>query len=462
MTPCIAPIWFVHAGHTKFSQELSSILNSASISAVKMEPQDVRGTWQTVRPRMVLLGAAPDAAYEGLELLRWLRQRDIQLPLFIFVTQSSEDLAIAALRAGVTDFFRWPWRGSEIVVSIRKGSSHLQESQDAMAGVERTAGADEAEIVGASAHMEHIRQQVRLAAFSDCNVLVTGETGTGKALVANLIHKQSSRSMNRFVCLNCAAIPEGLLESELFGYNRGAFTGATAAKSGRLVHADHGTIFLDEIGDMTPSAQAKLLRAIESRQIQRLGDTREIKIDVRVVAATNQNLEQHMESGQFRRDLYYRLNVFRLELPPLREHPQDIPLLVKQFVDSWNRSSNRQTEGLTDEAVQDLLPHNWPGNVRELRNVLESILVSSFSPRASISDFPLAFRKLLGESTNTGHSEREKLLSALLATNWNKSRAAASLNWSRMTVYRKLARYRLDPKCLGGSLSSGGGLSKSL
>jgi len=268
--------------------------------------------------------------------------------------------------------------------------------------------------------------------------------------------------MNRFVCLNCAAIPEGLLESELFGYNRGAFTGATAAKSGRLVHADRGTIFLDEIGDMAPSAQAKILRAIESRQIQRLGDTREIKIDVRVVAATNQNLEQHMESGQFRRDLYYRLNVFRLELPPLREHPQDIPLLVKQFVDSWNRSSNRQTEGLTDEAVQALLTHNWPGNVRELRNVLESILVSSFSPRASISDFPLAFLKLLAESRNTGHSEREKLLSALLETNWNKSRTAARLNWSRMTVYRKLARYHLDPKCLGGSLSSVGGLPKSL
>jgi transcriptional regulator with PAS, ATPase and Fis domain len=298
--------------------------------------------------------------------------------------------------------------------------------------------------VGSIATIAELNTQVTRIAASNSNVLITGETGTGKELVASAIHQLSARSHKPFISLNCAAIPDALAESEFFGHERGAFTGAYLRNQGSLEAAHQGTVFLDEVGDMSAGTQAKLLRVIENKEFRRLGGKTPIKVDVRFIAATNRNLEEMAGAGRFREDLYYRLNIARVHLLPLRERKEDIPILIRHYVQEFGAShNNRLTE--TDEVWECLLNYDWPGNVRELKNALESAFVNSAGGRISISDLPCEFRKRCSQLTSTCPSERQALLSALLQTKWNKSRAAEQLRWSRMTLYRKMRKYRIPP-----------------
>ena len=275
-------------------------------------------------------------------------------------------------------------------------------------------------------------------------MLILGETGAGKELVAELIHQNGARAAKPFVCINTAAIPDALLENELFGHERGAFTGATTMHSGKLAAAQGGTIFLDEIGDVSLAIQAKLLRAIESKSIYRLGSVRSVQIDLRILAATNNDLERAIEQGRFRRDLYYRLNVIRVEVPPLRARVDDIPMLVGHYVLRFNRELGRTVRGLSTRAMDTLCAYAWPGNVRELRNVIEALLVNLSPETTGVVDVPPEVMRRLAVAVSAPVSERERLLGALAETNWNKTRAATKLRMSRMTLYRKMQRHSVS------------------
>lgn len=299
------------------------------------------------------------------------------------------------------------------------------------------------EIVGGSTAIVEIKEYLSRVAASDCNVLITGETGTGKELAAAYLHSHSPRHTHRLIPVNCAAIPDSLIESELFGHESGAFTGAVGRREGMMELAARGTLFLDEIGDMSPLAQAKVLRIIESKDLYRLGGKSSVPLDVRIVAATNRDVEKCVETGSFRKDLYFRLNVARIHLPPLREHKEDIPLLANRFVESLNRRYHRRIDRLGAELLTTLTRYDWPGNVRELKNLLEAAFIAVKSDEITIRDVPLHFQRALGLNISRMTNERDVLICTLQSTNWNKSQAAEKLNWSRMTLYRKLAKHRI-------------------
>lgn len=299
-------------------------------------------------------------------------------------------------------------------------------------------------MVGESPSIREIKSSISKIAATDCNVLVTGETGTGKELVTELIHKNSRRAGGPLICLNCAAIPDTLAESELFGYERGAFTSAYAAYEGKLKQADGGTVLLDEIGDMSLSVQAKMLRLLDKKTVQRVGGRRDVTIDLRIIAATNQDLEGLMAAGKFRRDLYYRLKVAHISLPPLRARKEDITLLLRYFISELNARPTKQVRGISHGLVERLLQYDWPGNIRELRNMAEVCLMNLNAGMIDLVQIPKQYRdKLLGYSTD----EKASILSTLFSTKWNKSKAAQELHWSRMTLYRKLARYHIISSC---------------
>ena len=299
-------------------------------------------------------------------------------------------------------------------------------------------------VLGVSAAVSEIEAQLARVAASDSSVLITGETGTGKERVATAIHGYSRRRERPFIAINCAAIPLNLLESELFGHERGAYTGAFGAHPGKLKLADGGSVFLDEIGDMAESAQAKLLRAIETREVWRVGGSRGVPIDVRFIAATNTDLEAAAGTSSIRADLYYRLNVVRLHLPPLRERSEDIPLLLAAFVCEYNRRFARDVRGFTPEILRLCLVYRWPGNVRELRNFVEATFVFSSRQSFGVEDLAPPWRTRLDRGPSVFPSERARVLAALVQANGNKTRAALDLRCSRMTLYRQLRKYQLN------------------
>jgi transcriptional regulator with PAS, ATPase and Fis domain len=298
-----------------------------------------------------------------------------------------------------------------------------------------------ASIVGESAPMRRLKACLPKLAACGSTVLITGETGCGKELVAEALHRLSPRCQRPLVFVNCAALPDGLLESELFGFERGAFTGAISRSQGLLKHAEGGTVVLDEIGDMSLLTQSKLLRVLETRQVHRLGASRPDRLDVRFIAATNQKLETLVSQHRFRSDLFYRLNVVRVELPALRERREDVPLLVQSLLATL--LAGRPAPRLDAPAVDALLRYDWPGNVRELRNILECICVDA-PELVTLAHLPAPLRPVVTEPSAAPLTDRELIMSALLATNWNKTQAAARLHWSRMTLYRKLHKYNLD------------------
>ena len=298
-------------------------------------------------------------------------------------------------------------------------------------------------IIGNSLATWKVKTYLRKVALTDSHVLITGETGTGKELAAQYIHQHSSRHSKPLVTLNCAALPDGLLEGELFGYERGAFTGAVSSYVGKLKLGDGGTVLFDEIGDMSLYAQAKILRFIETKEVCPLGGRRSIPVNVRIIAATNRDLERQVAKGEFRQDLFYRLNVARVYLPPLRQRKDDIPALIEHYVQTYTERSGHGIEGFSDEAMDSLSGYEWPGNVRELMNFVERIFIDPPNGKIRTADLPETIRSSPQADQKQVPAERELVLYTLSQTNWNKSKAAEQLHWSRMTLYRKIAKYHI-------------------
>jgi DNA-binding NtrC family response regulator len=296
---------------------------------------------------------------------------------------------------------------------------------------------------------------IRIAS-SACTVLITGETGTGKELAAEFIHDNSPRRKEPFVCINCAAIPDSLLESELFGHAKGAFTGADSYRDGLFFSADGGTVFLDEIGDMSLCAQAKILRVIEKREVCRVGANRGTQLNIRFMAATNQDLEAMANRGSFRKDLFFRLNVARVHLPPLRERAEDIPSLLFHYCLDFSDKTGSAVPDFSEECLHDMLCYDWPGNIRELKNMVERLFLRDLPQRVEAEDLPPALRGHRQGITSVSPQERDTLLAALFACKWNKSEAAKKLHWSRMTLYRKIAKYQIGEGSDSDSTSPAG------
>jgi DNA-binding NtrC family response regulator len=389
------------------------------------------------RPEVVIVSARDRDASPEIDCLRRLRCASCHPKLLFLAAISSEELAIAAFHSGAQHYLRAPWTIAMLQAAVIDliPTVVVPESCPALDGGER--------LVGRSPAMRELRAYLARIAPTTSNVLVLGETGTGKELVAELIHRNSRRASKPFVCLNTAAIPEALLENELFGHERGAYTGASSAQAGKLAAAHGGTVFLDEIGDVSSAIQAKLLRVIESKSLYPLGGTHPSEVDIRIVAATNTDLAQAVQCGAFRKDLFYRLNVLRVDLPPLRERPEDIPLLVGHYLRRFNQELGRSVAGLSARASETLRGYAWPGNVRELRNVVEALLVNLAPETTGEVDVPPQVMRQLAEALSAPVSERERLLSALISTKWNKSKAAQQLHCSRMTLYRRMQRYQV-------------------
>lgn len=309
-------------------------------------------------------------------------------------------------------------------------------------------------MVGKSAGMQDVFRRIQLAADSDVTTLITGDSGTGKELAAAAIHAKSSRHDRPFLAINCAAIPETLLESELFGHVKGAYTGAVKDKLGVFEATDGGTLFLDEIGDVGPAVQVKLLRVLQEQQIRRVGDDKTRQVDVRLVTATHQDLRALVASGKIREDFFYRIHVFEIRLPPLRERQEDIPLLVQHFIVELNQSHQRQVDGITRDAMKCIMDYHWPGNIRQLRNAIQHAMVTVTGDRVSLLDLPAELRNDAPRSSNdsaaTRHGdarqqdEKRRIIDALRETHGNRTRAARLLGVSRVTLWKKITRYDIE------------------
>jgi two-component system nitrogen regulation response regulator NtrX len=320
------------------------------------------------------------------------------------------------------------------------------------------------QIVGESSALKKVTDAIRRAAPTNATVLVTGESGAGKELVARAIHRNSLRSRERFVQVNCAAIPDDLIESELFGHEKGSFTGATEKQIGKFEQADKGTIFLDEVGDMSLKTQAKVLRVLQEGEVERLGSSRTIKVDVRVIAATNKDLEEEIEKGTFREDLYFRLAVIPIYVPPLRERRDDVPLLVRHFVDLFSRDNNFRPKRVTPAAMEMLQRYRWKGNIRELRNTLERLIIMTPNDVVDVADLPESLRveaparpvEAGGDPVKAGTlrehkelSERQFLVNKLRETGWNISKTAELIDTPRSNLYKKLEQYHITQETDG-------------
>ena len=403
------------------------------------------------RPEVVIIEHSEKSLCRALDIASEVKKLNFTIPVVIATTEGSEELAIGTLRAGLQDYVKLPSSPGAFLERIHKhlplkGGRHEFTCNSLL-------NENPGRMVTASGAMEEIRKYLRQAAKSNCTVLITGETGTGKELVAEFIHDNSPRRDKPFVCVNCAAIPESLLESELFGHTKGAFTGAQELTDGLLPAADGGTVFLDEIGDLSAVAQAKILRVLETRKICRLGGTKQVSLDLRFVAATNQDLYAMSAQRTFRQDLLFRLDVAHVQLPPLRERKEDIPLLVQEFGRQFSHRKPAQVPEFTDEFLRVLLEYDWPGNVRELKNVIERLFLLELSTPIGVEHLPAHVRQFLATSASFSKGERELLISTLFSTKWNKTKAAEVLNWSRMTLYRKIAKYHIPENCPPRSIS---------
>jgi two-component system response regulator HydG len=375
------------------------------------------------------------------------------LPVIILGTDGSAKAAVEALHHGATDYLPQPVMAKDLQTAIHK--THVFEPLEPQARVERPAAFDQ--IVSRSPQMELLKHLAAEVAQTDATVLITGESGTGKELFARGIHASSPRSKGPFIALNCAGIPEHLLESELFGYQRGAFTDAKQAKPGRFQLAEGGTLFLDEIGELSPSAQAKLLRVLENRQVDPLGDTHSIHVNIRVIAATNEDLPAQIKAGRFRLDLYYRLNVYQLRIPPLRERPEDIEPILTSFLESACRDHGCRIKGIASAALTILQTHDWPGNVRELHNVVEGLTITCKDEIIQPDHLPVSLRAaqsagLNGEIEQTSllafgisiqEMEKKMLQEALHRTSGNISEASRLLKITRNTLRYRMMKYQL-------------------
>jgi DNA-binding NtrC family response regulator len=394
----------------------------------------------------------------GLEALRHISEINPDLPVLVFTGYGSSGIAIEAMKLGAFDYITKPFDIDELLEIIKRAikykelSSEVQSLREHLSVVE-SGGFQPEQLISMSASMQRIFKMIGKVASSDVTVLIQGETGTGKELVANAIWFHSTRRGERFIKINCAAIPEGLMENELFGHERGAFTGAEQQRKGRFELAHKGTLFLDEISEMGLTLQSKLLRVLEHGEFNRVGGKETIKVDVRVIAATNQNLHEEVERGRFRKDLYFRLHVVQITIPPLRERKDDIPVLIDHFL---TKHGGKRRLSAVDEVYQQLSMYSWPGNVRDLENVIRraivlaqgqfitpehiappQILASVAPATAKDSSPPHGLREILALV------EKETILKALNVTKWNRTRAAELLKIDRRVLFSKIKEYGL-------------------
>ncbi len=384
---------------------------------------------------------------DGLELLKALRERGYEMPVLMISGHADVATAVEATRRGAFDFFEKPLQRERVLLSLRNAIEAYRLQTE-----NRTLKPEPEQIIGTAPSVRRLREMIEKAAPTPATVLITGESGTGKELVARAIHRLSPRRDRPIVQVNCAAIPEELIESELFGHEKGSFTGAVRKAMGKFVAADTGTIFLDEIGDMSARTQAKVLRVLQNGEVEPVGAERTIQVDVRVVAATNRNLEEEIAAGRFREDLYYRLNVIPIRTPALREHLEDLPLLVEYFVRRYADQNNYKPKELTPEAMTHLKALPWKGNVRELKNLVERMLILSPGDQITREDVlaatggarPELSTSLLAVGTLREFrdlSERMFLLHKLEENNWNVTQTAQAIDTPRSNLYKKLDQY---------------------
>jgi len=391
---------------------------------------------------------------DGLEVLARMRDADPGAIVVMISGHGTIDTAVQATRAGAYDFLEKPLDTDRLLVTLR----NALEVKGLSESVERLRSEIESrhELVGSSFQLRQVVERLERVGPTDARVLITGENGTGKELVARAIHRLSERGEANFVEVNCAAIPSELIESELFGHMKGSFTGAVADRAGKFEQADGGTIFLDEVGDMSLAAQAKVLRALEQGVITRVGGSKAIDVDVRVIAATNKILEEEIREGRFREDLFYRLNVVPVHIPPLRERREDVPMLVQHFLDELVRTDRVAPRSFTAEAVESLQLLEWPGNVRELRNTVERLLILSQGDTVGAQEVSQLVGtraeeeglsgELSGADTFTEFKERAErayILQKLRENDWNVSETARQIDMPRSNLYKKIDRFRL-------------------
>jgi two-component system nitrogen regulation response regulator NtrX len=416
-------------------------------------------------PDLVLLDVKMPGM-DGLEVLDRLRAMNEALPVVVISGHGTISTAVEATKKGAFDFIEKPFASERVLVSLRNAldQGRLRDENRSL----KRAVEVRHQMIGDSPGLKQVMAAVGRAAPTNATVLIQGESGVGKELVARTIHRNSLRSRERFVQVNCAAIPEELIESELFGHEKGSFTGATEKQVGKFEQGDRGTIFLDEIGDMSAKTQAKVLRVLQEGEVERLGSARTIKVDVRVIAATNKNLEEEIEKGRFREDLYFRLAVIPIFVPPLRERPDDIPLLVRHFMDYFSRENNVRPKRMTQSAVEALQRYRWKGNIRELRNTVERLIIMTGGDTIDLPDLPESLRSPSSagivsarhggdsETPKAGTlrefkdmSERAYLVQKLRENGWNISKTAEVIDTPRSNLYKKLEQYQITQETDG-------------
>jgi two-component system nitrogen regulation response regulator NtrX len=414
---------------------------------------DALAEYAKFRPDLVFMDVKM-AGIDGLEALKRLREQDPRAIVVMISGHGTIQTAVESTQLGAYDFLEKPLDTDRILVTLRNALQHLDlrdENQLLKAQVQ-----SRFEIVGASYAIRALTDRIEKVAGTPARVLISGENGTGKELVARAIHTQSPRAKKPLVEVNCAAIPGELIESELFGHMKGSFTGAVTDRAGKFEQADGGTLFLDEIGDMSTSAQAKVLRVLQDGVVTRIGGNKPVSVDVRVLAATNKNLEEEIAAGRFREDLFYRLNVVPLTVPPLRERREDIPLLIAHFVGQLSEREGVTPRAFDQEAIDALTRMEWPGNVRELRNTVERLLILAAGPKVTIQDIERLVGRAASEPSGLGAlatirtfeefkdaAERAFLLAKLREFDWNVSETARALDMPRSNLYKKIERYAL-------------------
>jgi two-component system response regulator AtoC len=414
--------------------------------------------------RVAFDGAEPDVVVtdlnmpgqSGIQFCEWVVTNRSDTPVIVITAFGSLDTAIAAIRAGAYDFITKPFEIDVLAIALERALRHrdlrhevkrLRSLLDATRGM--------SELLGDSPVMLELKELMARVAESQASVLVTGESGTGKEVVARILHQRGPRAEHPFLALNCAAMPEHLIESELFGHVRGAFTDAKTDKAGLFVQANRGSLFLDEIGDMPLGLQPKLLRVLEERKVRPVGGSKELPIDLRLIAATHRDLEDAIVQGQFREDLYFRLNVIQIALPPLRARGNDVLLIAQSFIDSFAKQAGKAVVGLTPEAAERLLSYAWPGNVRELRNAMERAVALTRHENITVDDLPERIRAYKvshvlvasqdpEELVNLAEVEKRYIARVLGAVGGNKSSAAKILGIDRTTLYKKLQQYKIS------------------
>jgi len=425
-------------------------------------------------PDLVLLDVKMPGM-DGIEVLERLRNMNESLPVVVVSGHGTISTAVEATKKGAFDFIEKPFASERVLVSLRNAldSRQLRDENRSL----KKAVEIRHQMIGESAGLKHVMAAVGRAAPTNATVLITGESGVGKELVARTIHRNSLRSRERFVQVNCAAIPEELIESELFGHEKGSFTGATEKQVGKFEQADRGTIFLDEVGDMSAKTQAKVLRVLQEGEVERLGSARTVKVDVRVIAATNKNLEEEIEKGRFREDLYFRLAVIPIHVPPLRERQDDIAPLVRHYMDDFSRENNVRPKRITPAALDALTRYRWRGNIRELRNAVERMIIMTGGDTIDIADLPESIRSPAAWPASAGagaglappkaspegsgetragtlrefkeNAERMFLVGKLRENGWNISKTAEVIGTPRSNLYKKLEQYQISQETDG-------------